>query len=96
MDMAPEDKGENIRREVCLTLEQMGIFPESSHHEEGPGQNEIDFRYSDPLAAADNSMTFQTVVKTIAGLNGILRISVLSHWKMKREMLPHQYVCEIL
>ena len=71
MDMAPEDKGENIRREVCLTLEQMGIFPESSHHEEGPGQNEIDFRYSDPLAAADNSMTFQTVVKTIAGLNGI-------------------------
>ena len=66
MDMAPEDKGENIRREVCLTLEQMGIFPESSHHEEGPGQNEIDFRYSDPLAAADNSMTVQTVVKTIA------------------------------
>ena len=71
MDMAPEDKGENIRREVCLTLEQMGIFPESSHHEEGPGQNEIDFRYSDPLAAADNSMTFQTAVKTIAGLNGV-------------------------
>ena len=71
MDMAPEDRGENIRREVCLTLEQMGIFPESSHHEEGPGQNEIDFRYSDPLTAADNSMTFQTVVKTIAGLNGI-------------------------
>lgn len=49
----------------------MGILPESSHHEEGPGQNEIDFRYSDPLTAADNSMTFQTVVKTIAGLNGI-------------------------
>lgn len=71
MDIAPEDKGENIRREVCLTLEQMGILPESSHHEEGPGQNEIDFRYSDPLTAADNSMTFQTVVKTIAGLNGI-------------------------
>lgn len=71
MDIAPEDKGENIRRQVCLTLEQMGIFPESSHHEEGPGQNEIDFRYSDPLTAADNSMTFQTVVKTIAGLNGL-------------------------
>ena len=52
MDIAPEDKGENIRREVCLTLEQMGIQPESSHHEEGPGQNEIDFRYSDPLTAA--------------------------------------------
>ncbi len=71
MDVSPEDKGENIRREVCLTLEQMGILPESSHHEEGPGQNEIDFRYSDPLTAADNSMTFQTVVKTIAGLNGV-------------------------
>ena len=71
MDISPEDKGENIRREVCLTLEQMGILPESSHHEEGPGQNEIDFRYSDPLTAADNSMTFQTAVKTIAELNGV-------------------------
>lgn len=71
MDIAPEDKGENIRREVCLTLEQMGIQPESSHHEEGPGQNEIDFRYSDPLTAADNAMTFQTVVKTIARRNGL-------------------------
>lgn len=71
MDLAPDDKGENIRREICLTLEQMGIRPESSHHEEGPGQNEIDFRYSDPLTAADNAMTFQTVVKTIAHLNGL-------------------------
>ncbi len=71
MDIAPEDKGENIRREVCLTLEQMGIQPESSHHEEGPGQNEIDFRYSDPLTAADNTMTFQTVVKTTAQRNGL-------------------------
>ena len=71
MDIAPEDRGENIRREVCLTLEQMGIQPESSHHEEGPGQNEIDFRYSDPLTAADNAMTFQTVVKTIARRNGL-------------------------
>lgn len=71
MDIAPEDKGENIRREVCLTLEQMGIRPESSHHEEGPGQNEIDFRYSSPLTAADNAMTFQTVVKTVARRNGL-------------------------
>ena len=44
MDIAPEDKGENVRREICLTLEQMGIRPECSHHEQGPGQNEIDFR----------------------------------------------------
>lgn len=71
MDIAPEDRGENIRREICLTLEQMGIRPESSHHEEGPGQNEIDFRYSDPLTAADNAMTFQTVVKTVARRNGL-------------------------
>ena len=71
MDIAPDDKGENIRREICLTLEQMGIQPESSHHEEGPGQNEIDFRYSDPLSAADNAMTFQTVVKTVAHRNGL-------------------------
>lgn len=71
MDLAPEDRGENIRREICLTLEQMGIRPESSHHEEGPGQNEIDFRYSDPLTAADNTMTFQTVVKTVCRRNGV-------------------------
>ena len=71
MDLAPEDRGENVRREVCLTLEQMGIHPESSHHEEGPGQNEIDFRYADPLSAADNAMTFQRVVKAIARRNGL-------------------------
>lgn len=71
MDVAPEDKCENIRREICLTLEQMGILPESSHHEEGPGQNEIDFRYSEALSAADNAVTFRTVVKTIASRNGL-------------------------
>lgn len=71
MDIAPEDRGENIRREICLTLEQMAIRPESSHHEEGPGQNEIDFRYFDALTAADNAMTFQTTVKTIAYRNGL-------------------------
>lgn len=71
MDIAPNDKGENVRREICLTLEQMGIRPESSHHEEGPGQNEIVFRYSDPVTAADNVMTFQTIVKTVADRNGL-------------------------
>ena len=71
MDIAPDDRGENVRREICLTLEQMGIRPESSHHEQGPGQNEIDFRYSDALSAADNAMTFQTVVKTVADRNGL-------------------------
>ena len=71
MDIAPEDKGENVRREICLTLEQMGIKPESSHHEEGPGQNEIDFRYSTPLKAADHAVTFRSVVNTIAARNGL-------------------------
>ncbi len=71
MDIAPMDKGENVRREICLTLEQMGIRPESSHHEEGPGQNEIDFRYSDPLTAADNAVTFRAVVQTIAARSGL-------------------------
>jgi glutamine synthetase len=70
LDIAPEDKGENLRREICLTLEQMGIQPEASYHEVGPGQNEIDFRYSDPLSAADNAVTFKSVVQTIAGRNG--------------------------
>ncbi|MGN0791454.1 MAG: glutamine synthetase family protein [Christensenellales bacterium] len=71
MDIVPEDKGENIRREICMMLEQMGIQPESSHHESGPGQNEIDFRYSDPLTAADNAVTFHGVVKTVAAQNGL-------------------------
>ena len=70
LDIAPEDKGENLRREICLTLEQMGIQPEASYHEVGPGQNEIDFRYSDPLSAADNAVTFKSVVQTIAGRSG--------------------------
>lgn len=71
MDIAPEDKGENIRREICFTLEQMGIVPEASHHEEGPGQNEIDFHYSDPLTAADNTETFKWIVRTKAASNGL-------------------------
>ena len=71
MDIAPDDKGEHIRREICLMLEQMGIQPESSHHESGPGQNEIDFRYSDPLTAADNAITFRAVVRTVAAQNGL-------------------------
>ena len=71
MDVAPEDRGEDLRREVCLTLEQMGIQPESSHHEEGPGQNEIDFRYADPVSAADQAVTFRSVVQTIAARDGL-------------------------
>ncbi len=70
-DIAPIDRGENIRREICLCLEQMGIRPETSHHEQGPGQNEIDFKYDDALPAADHFMTFRSVVKAIAARNGL-------------------------
>ncbi len=70
-DVAPADKAENVRREICLTLEEMGIMPESSHHESGPGQNEIDFKYSNALEAADNLQTFKSVVKSIASRNGL-------------------------
>ena len=66
MDIAPDDKGETVRREICLMMEEMGILPESSHHEEGPGQNEIDFRYADPVSAADNAVIFQSIVKSVA------------------------------
>ena len=71
MDIAPDDKGENIRRQICLTLDRMGISTESSHHEEGPGQNEIDFHYADALRAADQAMAFRNVVKTVAHENGL-------------------------
>ncbi len=71
MDVSPVDRGENIRREICLNLEQMNIMPECSHHEEGPGQNEIDFRYDDPLNSADNAIAFKSVVQTVARINGV-------------------------
>ncbi|MBD7910176.1 type I glutamate--ammonia ligase [Clostridium cibarium] len=70
-EVAPFDKGENIRREICLTLEEMGLTPESSHHESGPGQNEIDFMHDNALSSADNFITFKNVIKTIASLNGL-------------------------
>lgn len=69
-DIAPLDKAENIRRDICLTLEKMGIQPESSHHEEGHGQNEIVFAETEPLSAADNIITYKNVVATMAYLNG--------------------------
>jgi len=71
LDVYPLDKGENVRREICICLEEMGIRPETSHHERGPGQNEIDFKFSDALNSADNFVTFKQVVKSIAGRNGL-------------------------
>lgn len=72
MDIAPEDKGEDVRREICLTLSEMSIYPEVSHHEVGPGQNEIDFRYSNALQAADDAATFKWVVKAISNAQGLV------------------------
>ncbi|WP_424246168.1 glutamine synthetase [Elusimicrobium posterum] len=70
-DISPLDKGENIRREICLTLEEMGIKPQTSRHEQGPGQNEIDFKFSTALTCADNFQSFKSVVKAIAARNGL-------------------------
>lgn len=85
MDVAPEDKGENVRREICLTLTDMGIQPEGSHHEQGPGQNEIDFRYSDAMTAADNAMNFISVVKAAAQHNGLYADFSQSRLRVKAE-----------
>ena len=71
MDVSPLDRGENVRREICLTLEAMGVAPECSHHEHGPGQNEVDFRAAEALRAADNAMTFKTTVRAIAAQYGL-------------------------
>ncbi len=69
--LAPEDRGENVRRDICLTLEQMGLHPETSHHEKGPGQHEIDFKYGEAFCAADDMSTFKNTVQTIAARNGL-------------------------
>lgn len=65
-DLAPTDLGENCRRDIVLTLEEMGFEIEASHHEGSPGQHEIDFKYADAITAADQIQTFKLVVKTIA------------------------------
>ena len=70
-DLGPLDLGENARRDMVLTLEDMGFEIEASHHELAPAQHEIDFRYDEALAAADNIMTFKLVVKTIAKRHGL-------------------------
>ena len=66
MSVGPIDQGENARRDMVLTLEEMGFEIESSHHETAPGQNEIDFREAEPLKAADSVVTFRNAVLSIA------------------------------
>ncbi|MFD0699041.1 type I glutamate--ammonia ligase [Paenibacillus sp. GCM10027628] len=70
-DLAPMDLGENCRRDIVLTLEEMGFEIEASHHEVAPGQHEIDFKYADALKAADQIQTFKLVVKTVARQHGL-------------------------
>lgn len=70
-DIPPLDKGENIRREICFAMEDMGLRPLHSHHESGHGQNEVDFMYATALKSADNLNTFKSTVKAIAARNGL-------------------------
>ena len=70
-DLTSLDAGSDLRRETVLTLEEMGIGVESSHHEAAPSQHEIDLRYTDALTMADNAITYRLVVKEIAMKNGV-------------------------
>lgn len=70
-DLAPVDLGESARRDMVLTLKEMGFEIEASHHEVAPGQHEIDFKYAEALTAADNIMTFKMVVRVIAQRHGL-------------------------
>ena len=84
LDVAPLDKCENARREICLSLEEMGMNPKSSCHKHGPAQNEIEFRESEPITAADNMVHYKTVVKSIAAQNGLFA-------SFMPKPLPHEH-----
>jgi glutamine synthetase len=70
-DLTPIDLGEEVRRQIVLALEAMGFEVEAAHHEVAAGQHEIDFRYDDVLATADNVSTFRFVVKNVATRHGL-------------------------
>lgn len=70
-DIGPADYGENARRDMVLTLEEMGFEVMGSHHELAPAQHEIDFKHDEALATADNVMTFKMAVRTIAKRHGL-------------------------
>lgn len=69
-DLTPLDLASDLRKETVLTLEDMGIEVEYSHHEVAPSQHEIDLRYNDALTMADHAMTYRLVVKEVAMKNG--------------------------
>lgn len=70
-DLGPNDLGENARRDMVLTLEDMGFIIEASHHECAPAQHEIDFKYGEAIKTADSIMTFKLAVQTIAQKHGL-------------------------
>jgi glutamine synthetase len=70
-DMIPSDTATDLRKETVLTLQNMGIQVEYSHHEVAPSQHEIDMRYTDALSMADNIMTYRLVVKEVALRKGV-------------------------
>ena len=70
-DLGAVDDGEEARRDICLQLEKMGFEIEAAHHESAGGQHEIDFKYADSMASADNITTFKLVVKAIANKHGL-------------------------
>lgn len=86
LDVAPLDRGEDVRRQICLYLEEMDIKPQQSYHERGPGQNEIDFQAAEPLRAADDLVSFKSVVKTVANYNGL-------YASMLPKLFAEQYGC---
>ena len=71
LDMSPLDLGENARRDMVLTLEDMGMEVESSHHEAAPAQHEIDFSYGEVRDIADCIMTFKMAVRIVAKRHGL-------------------------
>ncbi|MEE8389563.1 MAG: type I glutamate--ammonia ligase [Anaerolineae bacterium] len=70
-DFSPQDEAQQVRSEIILALEGMGMQVEMSHHEVATGQHEIDFRYADALTSADNAATFKYTVRAIAATHGI-------------------------
>ncbi len=70
-EAAPDDMGENIRKEIVRTITAMGFEVEASHHEVADGQHEIDFKYENALTSADNIVTFRYAVKAVANKHGV-------------------------
>ena len=70
-DFGPNDTGEDARKDIVLALEKIGFDIEASHHEVGPSQHEIDFKYEEAMHTADNIMSFKHAVKTVASEHGL-------------------------